>query len=198
MAINTNYSHNSEMDNYEVLILLSGGIDSAACLHFYKELGRLPCALFIDYGQLAAKIEKKCATEIANYYSAPLLLSKWSGPTIKKSGLINGRNAFLITAAMMEKPEHINIISIGLHSGVEYSDCSEEFIAKIQSITDIYENGTVDISTPFMNFTKSELYSYCKKNNVPIELTYSCEEGKLPPCRKCLSCIDRELLDASS
>jgi len=197
MAINTNHLHNNEMDKCEVLVLLSGGVDSAACLHFYKELGRLPCALFVDYGQLAAEIEKKCAREIVSFYSVPIMISKWSGPTIKNSGLINGRNAFLLFAALMERPENINIISIGLHSGVDYPDCSQEFIKEIQSIIDIYDKAKVDISAPFINFTKYEIYSYCRKNNIPIELTYSCEEGKLPPCRKCLSCIDRELLNVS-
>lgn len=38
----------------EVLVLLSGGIDSTACLDFYLQLGRPSCALFVDYGQPAA------------------------------------------------------------------------------------------------------------------------------------------------
>jgi 7-cyano-7-deazaguanine synthase in queuosine biosynthesis len=44
-------------NTHEVLVLLSGGIDSAACLDFYKELGRPPCALFVDYGHPAARLK---------------------------------------------------------------------------------------------------------------------------------------------
>jgi len=33
----------------EVLVLLSGGIDSAACIDFYRDFGRPPFGLFVDY-----------------------------------------------------------------------------------------------------------------------------------------------------
>jgi 7-cyano-7-deazaguanine synthase len=56
-----------------VLVLLSGGIDSAACLDFYLDLGRTPCALFVDYGQLAARAELRAALAVADYYSVPIV-----------------------------------------------------------------------------------------------------------------------------
>jgi hypothetical protein len=40
----------AELDTCEVLVLLSGGIDSSACPQFYCEIGRAPAALFVDYG----------------------------------------------------------------------------------------------------------------------------------------------------
>lgn len=182
----------------EVLILLSGGVDSAACVDFYIELGRPPCGLFIDYGQLAARNEGESAKAISHYYSIPLLYSKWKGHTTKTSGFINGRNSFLVAAALMERPASVYVIAIGVHTGTVYQDCSKHFLTKMQNIIDLYENGKVQLSAPFVDFTKSEIYSYCIERHIPIELTYSCESGGPTPCGECLSCKDREMLNACS
>lgn len=182
--------------NSEVLILLSGGVDSAACVDFYIDFGRPPCGLFIDYGQPAARREVESAKAIADYYSIPLFYSKWEGHTIKTSGFINGRNCFLVTAALMERPDSVSVISLGVHSGTDYQDCSKHFLIKMQNIIDLYENGKIELSAPFIDFTKSEVYSYCIKRRVPIESTYSCESGGPMPCGECLSCKDREMLNA--
>ena len=183
--------------NSEVMILLSGGIDSTACVDFYIEFGRPPCGLFIDYGQPAAKNEAKSAKAIAAYYSMPVLYSKWKGYTAKTSGFINGRNSFLITAALMERPCTISVIAIGIHSGTDYQDCSKHFLTTMQNVIDIYENGRIHLSAPFIDFTKAEVYSYCIERRIPIDLTYSCENGGIAPCGECFSCKDRELLNDS-
>ena len=89
-------------------------------------------------------------------------------------------------------------IKIGIHAGTGYPDCSKPFITPIQEVVNAYANGIVEILAPFIDWQKSDIYSYSKSNNVPIHLTYSCECGGPPPCGKCLSCKDRELLDAST
>ena len=182
--------------NKEVLILLSGGIDSTACVDFYIEFGRPPCGLFIDYGQPAARKEADSAKAISDYYSIPMIFSKWNGHADKTSGFINGRNSFFITAALMERPINVSVIAIGIHSGIDYKDCSKKFLTSMQNVIDIYENGRLHLSAPFIDFTKAEIYSYCIERRIPIELTYSCENGGSTPCGKCLSCKDREILNA--
>ena len=179
-----------------MLILLSGGIDSTACVTFYKDLGRSSCGLFIDYGQPALKQEAESAKTIANYYSIPLLSSMWIGNRIKSSGYICGRNSFLITAALMECPESVSVIAIGIHSGTNYSDCSPQFLNKMQEVLDLYTLGKLHLSAPFLEFSKSEIYSYCMHKKIPVNLTYSCEWGGPMPCGECLSCKDREILNA--
>jgi 7-cyano-7-deazaguanine synthase len=180
----------------EVLILLSGGIDSAACVNFYVDFGRPPCCLFIDYGQPAAENEAKSAKAIADYYSIPLLYSKWKGNFSKTPGFINGRNSFLIAAALMERPPTVSVIAIGIHAGTVYQDCSKLFLMKMQNVIDVYENGKIQLSAPFIDFIKMELYSYCIERRIPIELTYSCESSGTKPCGECLSCKDKEMLNA--
>ncbi len=181
----------------EVLILLSGGIDSTACVDFYIDFGRPPFGFFIDYGQPAAKKEAESAKAIADYYSIPVIFSKWKGHTDKISGFINGRNSFLITAALMECPINVSVIAIGIHSGTDYKDCSKQFLTSMQNVIDIYKNGRLHLSAPFIDFTKAEIYFYCIERRIPIELTYSCENSDSSPCGECLSCKDREILNAS-
>jgi len=41
----------------KVLVLASGGIDSTACLFYYKELGHEIEALFVDYGHPTWQID---------------------------------------------------------------------------------------------------------------------------------------------
>ncbi len=184
------------MDDPEVLILFSGGVDSTACVHFYSQLRRSLCSLFVDYGQPAAKNELKSAKTIANYYSIPLMLSEWRGPQNKTDGFINGRNSFLLAAALMECPSTVSVITLGIHAGTNYADCSKYFLDKMQNLIDVYGSHKIQVAAPFIDFTKSEIYSYCIKESVPIELTYSCERGGPRPCRECLSCKDREILNA--
>ena len=80
----------------EVLVLLSGGLDSAACLHFYVALGRQVAAVFIDHGQPASDEEASSAHAVAHYYRVPLRTHTWCGSTERTVGSIFGRNAFLL------------------------------------------------------------------------------------------------------
>ena len=177
----------------EVMVLLSGGIDSTACINFYLEFGRHPCGLFVDYGQPAAKYEGKSAIAIAKHYSIRLKCLSWQAWQPKTAGLIPGRNCFLISAALMEKPDFVTVIAMGIHAGTNYEDCSENFWARIQAVVDIYEQCKVKLAAPFLTWSKSEIYAYCHQKRIPVELTYSCERGGIPPCGECLSCKDREM-----
>ena len=74
----------------EAVVLLSGGIDSTACLDFYSKLGRPLCALFVDYGQPAAVQEIRTATAVAERYRVSLKFLKLKGCSSKTAGLIDG------------------------------------------------------------------------------------------------------------
>ena len=177
-------------------VLLSGGIDSAACLHFYLKQRRTVNALYIDYGQLSASYELKAAEQISQYYGTNLKVLKLEGVLTSKKDYICGRNLFLLGVALMEMP-NANIIALGIHAGTSYSDCDVLFIEKMQSVFDIYAKGTVQLGVPFLGWSKNEVWQYCKQQKVPLDLTYSCEYGKKQPCGKCLSCKDLEALNAS-
>ena len=182
----------------EVLVLLSGGLDSSACLQFYKQMGRQPCALFIDYDQAAAINEEQAAKAMADHFEVQLHIAQWRGVRSKSTGNITARNAFLLFAALMESPPEITTVAIGVHDGTEYTDCSATFIERIQSVYDLYTEGAVQVAAPFVSWNKSEVFAFAKANNLPVDLTYSCEAGGPSRCGKCLSCQDREALVRSA
>lgn len=181
-----------------VEVLLSGGIDSTACLAFYQEQGFSVQSTFIEYGQLASQRESKAARAIADHFGVRLMHLKWTGGSPKDSGLINGRNAFILIGALMETTEKVSTLGIGIHSGTHYLDCGPHFIMRMQSVFDIYTGGRVQIGTPFLRWTKNDIWAYCISKKVPLELTYSCELGLDQPCGKCLSCHDLDVLNAIS
>ena len=182
----------------EVLILLSGGLDSSACVSFYIDFGRPPRGLFIDYGQLAVANERRSAQAVAAHYSIPLTCLTWRGWLPKGVALIQARNMFLISAALMERPDPVTVVALGIHAGTNYPDSSESFLDRMQLVCDTYEQGRIKLAAPFLNWSKADIHAYCLRKNVPVHLTYSCERGGEHPCGECPSCRDRQMLHVST
>lgn len=177
-------------------VLLSGGIDSAACLAFcLKNHTGVQC-LHVSYGQPAARLESAAATAIARHFDVPLNSFQWSGLRELGAGEIVGRNAFLLLAALLHIGRSQGVLAIGIHRNTPYYDCSPPFLSALQTLFDHYCDGRVRLTAPFVDWSKAQIYSFCHDARVPIKLTYSCESGADPPCAACLSCRDRQALDA--
>lgn len=178
-----------------VIVLLSGGIDSTACVHYYLNNGYPTKGVFIDYGQSARERESECVRNIADYYKISLDLIKADMGIRFGIGEIKGRNAFFVTALLMKYSNFSGIIAIGIHAGAQYYDTSEVFLFDMKRISSQYTDGRIQIDAPFIKWQKPMIYQYCVNNNIPIHLTYSCEKGDSVPCGKCNSCLDRKALD---
>lgn len=179
----------------QTLVLLSGGIDSAACVAFYRQLGHNVSGLFIDYGQPVREQEERSSAAIAAHYNVPFAMIRCSGPETNYSGEIAGRNAFLVFAALLFRPVQRGIIGLGIHHGTTYYDCSEAFAEDLNRIVSGYTSGQVALGTPFLKWDKQMVYQYAGQADVPMDLTWSCEVGPEAPCGRCLSCRDRERLN---
>ena len=53
----------------DAVILLSGGIDSSACIKFYLDLSYKVECIFCNYGQPAADAELAAAQSITKFYN---------------------------------------------------------------------------------------------------------------------------------
>lgn len=172
-------------------VLLSGGIDSMSCVNFYKTLGYEVECIFCDYGQPASIPEKQASKKIAAYFEVPYETIEVRNINIPQCGEICGRNALLVWTAFSKIGFGTYKIVLGTHAGTEYPDCSSHFIDATNRVFDVYTNGTVILEAPFINWQKADIVAYCRTNSLPYYYTYSCEMGSVPPCGRCLSCLDR-------
>lgn len=177
----------------KVIVLLSGGLDSAACAAATKEQARTSC-MFVDYGQRAAKWEENAADQICRALSMPLTAVTVSAHINFGVGEIVGRNAFLVLTALMFSSIQIGEIVIGIHSGTPYYDCTPAFLASINRIAGEYTDGKVRVVAPFLRHSKLQIVEYLRQTVIRTEMTYSCEAGTETPCGRCLSCLDRKAI----
>jgi 7-cyano-7-deazaguanine synthase len=177
------------------LVLLSGGIDSAACAHFLTNDFSVEC-LFVDYGQAACDLEREASQRVANMLGVELCEATARTNRSFATGEVPGRNGLLALLALAASGYGANVIAMGLHAGTPYYDCSPAFADRFDIILREYSLGRVRFFSPFLNWSKHEVYEYFRNASLDLSVTYSCEAGTSPPCGKCLSCLDRAQFDA--
>jgi len=77
-----------------------------------------------------------------------------------------------------------------------YPDCRPEFINAFKKVIEVgtrsgVEGKTIDIQTPIIDLSKSEIIKKGIELGAPLELTWSCYEGGKKACGKCDSCLLR-------
>lgn len=176
----------------KAIVLLSGGVDSMACIYFYLQLGYEIEGVFCDYGQQAAISERCAAERVSKHYNISLRIVEVKNIEVPQIGEICGRNALLIWLAFCSIGFGTYKIILGIHDETGYADCSPTFVEEINRVLDCYTNGTVLLEAPFLYWNKAGIATYCKNNRLPYGFTYSCEAGTVPPCGECFSCLDRK------
>lgn len=189
----------------KLVTLVSGGIDSTLMSILAKEQDFELYPLFIDYGQLGAKLEWEAC--IYNHVKHQLPTPKkvrlsgygkliHSGLTnkklrIKEDAFLPGRNTlFLLTASSYAYQVQSKNIAIGLLTDKYklFPDQTMEFIKSAERFISIELNYDITILTPLMQFNKAEVIKLAKSKK--INKTYSCHLGNLKPCGKCISCLE--------
>jgi 7-cyano-7-deazaguanine synthase len=179
-----------------VSVLVSGGLDSAAVLALYSRGPYKVHATHVQYRQAAAAQELASARRVAKHFNVPLTVIRCDGLPRQHEGLILGRNAFLLSTALMALPAQTGLVAIGIHAGTRYYDCSPAFVKVMQRAFDGYADGAVHVAAPFLKWVKQDIWAFCQSEAVPVDLTYSCERGGKRRCGRCMSCRDMEGLRA--
>ena len=184
------------MDSTHTVILMSGGIDSSSVAAACRDSGTQLSGIFVDYGQPAARSEWSSAQKIARHYGVAVRRVCLGFQLASHEGEFFARNALLIlTAAGITEARPLQV-ALGVHALSEYYDTTPLFLRQMQRILNGYFGGSVTLSAPFLADTKSEVIRFAKNNDVPLNLTYSCEMQNAPECGRCPSCRDRIVLDA--
>ncbi|MCI2283666.1 7-cyano-7-deazaguanine synthase [Colwellia sp. MSW7] len=179
-------------------ILLSGGMDSTALA--YSE--NPDVAIFIDYGQVPAKAERRSAKKISgdlgiDFYEITIdcsdlgcgdLVGNDSSEIGRFSDWWPYRNQLLITMAAMKAIKlGCTELIIGLVAGDdEYRDGSEEFIRLINELIS-FQEGEMKISAPAIGKGIDELIMSANVPDYLLSKTHSCHKSNLP-CFNCRGC----------
>ncbi|WP_297889538.1 7-cyano-7-deazaguanine synthase QueC [Sulfurihydrogenibium sp.] len=209
------------MKEKNIIVLLSGGMDSATLLWLAKERFEEVYAISFFYGQkhsIELDYAKQLA-EIANvkkHFIAQIPHLKEIGksaltdenieipsenyPDEPPITTVPMRNlTFLSIAAAFADTYEIENIGIGIHSlDSPYPDCRAEFASSAEaainasSIMVVKKKNRIKIYTPFLGMSKTDIAKLGKELGVPFEKTYSCYKGTNPPCGECATCRQRQ------
>ncbi len=177
-----------------ITVLASGGLDSTACLNYYLVEGYDVRAIWIDYGQPAALAEEISVEQVTDHYQVPLQKVRVSGINWPELGNelfeYQGRNLTLVSLALNSAAVEPGLIALGIHQGTSFADCSIAFNEQLNGLLILLSDGRLRLDCPFLRWSKQNVIEYAILNAVPIDLTYSCERGLLPPCKECTKCRD--------
>ena len=180
-----------------VVVLLSGGMDSAVCLAWAIDMGLHPSTLFFDYGQRHRDREWKAAKSVALHFGI-LLVGRvelqidgessltGQGPLVGSSVVVPGRNAAFLRAAAADGAERI-VMGCCRDDHATFEDCRPEFFAAMSA-----ELG-IPIETPLLHLDKPGVVRLAQIHGGTFVLgkTWSCYAGGDEPCGKCGACEAR-------
>lgn len=208
------------LEKENILVLLSGGMDSVTLLWLAKKMFRDVYAISFDYHQ-KHRVELKYAKDLAKIAGVKehFIAEIPHLSAIGKSALTDEsievpsesytdqppittvpmRNLiFLSIAASFADVYEIENIGIAIHSlDSPYPDCRAEFASATEaainasSVMVAKKKNRIKIYTPFLGMSKSDIAKLGKKLNVPFDKTYSCYKGTEPPCGECATCVQR-------
>jgi len=197
----------------KVVMLLSGGIDSAT-LAYYLKLDWQVYALTVDYGQKHVK-ELQAAVNVAKAAgiaykvldlrvlgellvsslttTAPIPEGHYTAVS-QKSTVVPNRNAILLNiAAGYALSIGADAVAYAAHANDRtiYPDCRLEFVTALQGSLRFGTDTDLQLLAPFINVTKASIIKLGLQLKVPYELTWSCYNGRAKACGRCGTCVER-------
>ncbi len=186
------------------IVLLSGGVDSAAALAWTKQNYKDVVAITFHY-HLRPFRERLAAYRLLQIFPASLievpaefLLEATDTQSFKEmvpEGYVPNRNMiFYSIAAYYAEIRSCDAI-IGGHINVDsesFPDASPKFFEDLsQLINRALLVHKIRIELPFAKMTKAEVMQKAMEWKVPFQYTWSCYWDDSKPCGKCVSCIER-------
>ena len=204
---------------YKAIVLVSGGMDSCVSAAIaLKECGDL-AFLHISYGQRTESRERKAFNDIADHYGVAERLdisiehlAKIGGSSLTDGSIdvaeanleskeiptsyVPFRNANMLSiAASWAEAAGAKAIYIGAvaEDSSGYPDCRPEFYTAFQKAIDAgtRPDTKIEIRTPIIHLSKSEIVKEGVELGAPLHLTWSCYRREDAACGTCDSCALR-------
>lgn len=199
-----------------VIVLLSGGVDSSTALHWAHREHAVKAALAFHYGSNHAERELACARyqaaqlgiplhevdlrPISQHLASALLSGAAAIPTgdydeaNMRQTVVPFRNGiFLSIAAGIAESCGAEAVVIAAHAGDHsiYPDCREEFMQAMGQAIALGTYAGIRILRPFISMSKGEIVSLGAQLGVDFTHTYSCYCGGEQHCGSCGTCRER-------
>lgn len=202
------------------LVVLSGGMDSAAAMGLYAAMGHQLTAVSIDYGQRHAR-ELDAARAVAEHYGAAHAVepvgrlgglwlrsgSALTNPDVPvpeghyadesmRSTVVPNRNMIIASVAVgTAVATGAGRVVLGVHAGDHpiYPDCRPQFVTLLDQLAQVANEGYAQLRVlaPFMEATKTDIAALGAALGVPFALTWSCYQGGERHCGRCGTCVER-------
>lgn len=208
-------SDQSKSPSQKAVVIYSGGMDSFTILNKAKAEGLDLYALTFDYGQKHSK-EIQYAIDVCNELDIKhkiiditainqLLQSSSLTSNIEipeghyeaenmKSTVVPNRNMILLSLAIGYAVDiGAEKVYYGAHSGDHaiYPDCRPEFVLAMNDVAKLANYEPVDIVTPYLNSSKSEILADGISMGLDYGKSWTCYNGRDKACGKCGSCVER-------
>jgi 7-cyano-7-deazaguanine synthase len=190
-------------DGMSLVVLVSGGIDSALMSTLAHEEGLKQFPLFIDYGQICRDKELEACMSFHERCGLPMptVMDIHSFGKIIPSGLTDtsldvnedaflpGRNLlFLLMGSAYAYKNKADTVAIGLldEDSHIFPDQTRDFLEHAEKTIGIALGKKISLIAPLMEFTKENVIRIAHEKGITD--TYSCHSGADEPCGMCISC----------
>ena len=203
----------------KAIVLVSGGMDSCVTAAIAARENEALAFLHISYRQLTEARERRAFNDIADHYVVKDRLDVSLEHLAKVGGSSLTDKSIAIAEANLESKEiptsyvpfrNANMLSVAVswaeviganaiyigavaEDSSGYPDCRPEFYKAFQQVID---TGTkpdtlIEIRTPIIHLSKSEIVKKGIALGAPLELTWSCYRNSTQACGTCDSCALR-------
>jgi len=204
----------------KVLVLLSGGIDSAVCLSILQEQGFDVTTLsFRQESRLNNMPEVLCARAIAeqfkthhievNLSSVDELIKHAPDVRVSLGGQINNCTSIVtrgapISVSVMLSMAFMHACTAGIGQiawALQADDLPNELhrqkvlrlIALHQELAALQSSVRPEVVLPLANYSKQQVVTMAAKYGIDLAMTFSCSDPRGDqPCGKCDQCLARE------
>lgn len=205
------YAHcETEGNDLSIVLLASGGLDSAVMAALAKQQGLTIHPLFIDYGQLSKKLELSACKKALSALGlpSPNIADVNGFGKLTPSGLTDvsrdvfldaflpGRNMlFLLLGANFAYEKDAAAVAIGLlkEEASLFPDQTRKFLNMAEELLSFSIGREIKIVAPLIDLNKSDVVQIAKEFG--IDNTYSCHAGGSEPCGICVACREFEGLE---
>jgi len=200
----------------DVVVIVSGGMDSVTLLYDVISQGHKPHVLSFDYGQrhkkelICAKwnCEQLCVpdhlivnlgvlNELAESCltrpNLPVPEGNYDEPSMKATVVPNRNMVMLSLATAFAISTKSEAVYYGAHAGDHtiYPDCRPEFVKAMDVAMKLCDWKRIELRVPYLRMTKADILRIGKTLNVPYTMTWTCYKGEPISCGQCGSCRER-------